>query len=127
MGVTLALIAASVFAAWKLYGNPGKVAPDEVDPLPKMGAEFFQGSYNKWYVDELYELVLLKPLQFLSEHVLHPIVDVLFIDGAVNGAAKAATGLGRAYGQLAQTGRIPAYALAVAGGTAIMVFLFAAG
>ncbi len=125
-GVTVLAILGSIAAAWRLYGRP-RPEGEPLDPLPAIGAEFFTGAYHKWFVDEIYEALILRPLYFLSEQVLHPIVDVLIIDGAVNGAARAATGLGGLYGRFVQSGRIPVYAIALAGGTAAIVLLFAVG
>ena len=42
---------------------------------------------NKWYVDELYDAVIVRPLGALSV-MLNNIIEKLGIDGAVNGAGK---------------------------------------
>jgi NADH-quinone oxidoreductase subunit L len=43
---------------------------------------------NKYYVDELYETVIINPIEQTSRHFLWKIVDVKIIDGIVNGVAK---------------------------------------
>ena len=81
---------------------------------------------NKWFVDEIYEAVLLNPIVIGSRQVLWAVVDALLIDGLVNGAAAAATGLGRLHGRLV-SGRVQVYALSIAAGAAIIVTAFAFG
>lgn len=81
---------------------------------------------NKWFVDEIYEKTLLTPLMTFSRQVLWAVVDAQVIDGVVNGAASAATGLGRLHGKLA-SGRVQAYALSIAAGAALIVTAYALG
>jgi NADH-quinone oxidoreductase subunit L len=122
MGLTLAGIAASVGAAWYLYvKEPGK--PREIAEKIKA---LYEGSLNKWYVDELYEATILKPLVIGSRQVLWAVVDSLLIDGAVNGAASAAQGLGTLHGRTSG-GRVQAYAVGIAIGAAILVLAAALG
>ncbi|MCB9744728.1 MAG: NADH-quinone oxidoreductase subunit L [Alphaproteobacteria bacterium] len=122
MFITLTLIAASVGVAWMLYGNIKADADlaDSADPLAT-------ASRNKWYVDELYELVLIQPIRFVSRNVLWAVVDALLIDGLVNTAGKAAQGAARGYGRVVQTGRIQGYLLAIALGSVLIAFIYAVG
>jgi NADH-quinone oxidoreductase subunit L len=73
----------------------------------------FRGLYrlllNKYYVDEVYDAAVVKPIRTASEHVLWQGVDVGVIDGAVNGTALVvATGSGML--RRLQTGSVRAYA-----------------
>ncbi|HEX2459784.1 MAG TPA: NADH-quinone oxidoreductase subunit L, partial [Vicinamibacterales bacterium] len=73
----------------------------------------FSGVYrlllNKYYVDEVYDAAVVKPIRTASEHVLWQGVDVGVIDGAVNGTALVvATGSGML--RRLQTGSVRAYA-----------------
>jgi len=43
--------------------------------------------FNKYYVDEIYDAVIIRPLRRVSESFLWKIVDVGVIDGIVNGYA----------------------------------------
>jgi NADH-quinone oxidoreductase subunit L len=67
--------------------------------------------WKKWYVDELYDAVIVQPLLWVSRKVLWRVVDVGVVDGAgVNGAA----GLSRILGWLGsrlQTGELGFYAI----------------
>jgi len=61
---------------------------------------------NKWYVDEIYDTLIVRPLVWLSREVLWKEVDQRVIDGAgVNGAARGARALGWANRWL-QTGQV---------------------
>jgi NADH-quinone oxidoreductase subunit L len=44
-------------------------------------------SYHKWYFDEIYQVVFVKPL-FLLAKISHKLIDVVIIDGVVNLFAK---------------------------------------
>jgi NADH-quinone oxidoreductase subunit L len=78
--------------------------------------------YNKFYVDELCGLLIIKPLRFAADKVLFTLVDAGLIDGVlVNGSAKACYGAGRALRKI-QNGRLDRYALVFALGVAAMLY-----
>lgn len=122
MGVTVALMLAAVGAAWMLYGTQNE--------KPKELAERFRplylGSLNKWYVDEIYAFLVLNPLVTVSRQVLWAVVDAQIIDGVVNGAASAAQAAARFHSRLV-SGRVQVYAISIAVGTAVLVFVYAMG
>ena len=64
---------------------------------------------NKWYVDELYDAVIVQPIKRTSGRVLWKQVDAGVIDGMVNGAGATVRG-GAALMRLLQTGSVRAYA-----------------
>ena len=65
--------------------------------------------WKKWYVDELYDALIVRPVMWLSREVLWKIVDQRIVDGLlVNGTAKAARAAGWLGSQL-QTGEVGAY------------------
>jgi NADH-quinone oxidoreductase subunit L len=66
--------------------------------------------YNKYFVDELYDTVVAKPLQSLSHSVLWKWVDVKGIDGVVNGIGRFVANSGKAL-TVIQTGFVQNYAL----------------
>ena len=118
VAVVTALIGFSV-AWWFYVRDPEK---------PKRLAVSLRGVYtallNKYYVDELYAAVIVKPLVWISTNVLWQSVDVSGIDGAVNGVADAATALGdRA--RRAQSGNTRSYAVwVVIGALAVIAIVF---
>jgi NADH-quinone oxidoreductase subunit L len=92
-------------------------------------AEQYQGVYrfllNKWYLDELYDAVIVKPLKAFSMF-LWRIVDVGIIDAAVNGVAYGIGALSQRVRHV-QTGLVANYALAIALGMVILLGAVLAG
>jgi NADH-quinone oxidoreductase subunit L len=89
----IAAIAAALlglFLAWWMYIK----RPDQ----PKKLAESLSAPYRlllgKYFVDELYAAVIVRPLLWISRNVLWHTVDERIIDGAVNGVADAARNVG---------------------------------
>jgi NADH-quinone oxidoreductase subunit L len=65
--------------------------------------------YRKYYVDEIYDTIIVRPLVWLSRAVLWKAVDQGVVDGAaVNGTAKLSRGLGW-LGSRLQTGQVGVY------------------
>jgi len=55
----------AIYVSWLLYGrNPLK--KDQIDPLKKSLGTIFTGAENKWYVDELYQAIILTPYTKIS-------------------------------------------------------------
>jgi len=79
---------------------------------------------NKWYVDELYDAVLVRPIVRFSG-LLWKWVDRVVLDGLVNGLGAVARGAGW-FGSLFQTGQLNTYAFILAVGALALlgVFLF---
>ena len=77
---------------------------------------------NKWYFDELYDLVLIRPYRFLARE-LWQVGDVTIIDGVPNGLAalteESSSGVVRL-----QTGSIAVYAFAMLIGLVLLVSVF---
>lgn len=76
---------------------------------------------RKYYVDEIYDAVFVRPLVGASG-LIYRRFDLAVIDGAVNGAGAAAGFAGRLAASL-QTGRIKDYALGFVLGTAVFLGL----
>jgi NADH-quinone oxidoreductase subunit L len=82
-------------------------------PAPAAVRWVRRAAQNKFYVDELYEFLIIRPVKFLS-FVLFRVVDALLIDTvAVRGTAWVTTRLGSALRYL-QTGDAQAYAAVMA-------------
>jgi NADH-quinone oxidoreductase subunit L len=113
-----AAIAGIAVAFYLFYLNPsvpGEIASNKnIEPL-------YEGSLNKWYVDELYDYVFIQPFKYLSE--LASKFDLRFIDGAVNGVADILKEMALTL-QAAQSGLLRSYAtLMTIGAFAILVFI----
>jgi NADH-quinone oxidoreductase subunit L len=61
----------AIFISWLIYGRKPLKAGDP-DPLANLGL-IFKGMNNKWYVDEFYELILLKPYRMLAKFLAQTI------------------------------------------------------
>ncbi len=114
IAVVVALIGWGL-AYWLYSKNTKK--PDEL-------ANSMKGVYNtllhKYYVDELYAAVVIKPLIWISRNVLWQRVDVQVIDGTVNGVAAGALGAGDNV-RHAQSGNTRSYAVWVVIGAIVVI------
>jgi NADH-quinone oxidoreductase subunit L len=114
VAVTTSLIGLAV-AFWMYLKRPSK--PEEL-------ARSMKGVYttllNKYYVDEFYAAVVVKPLLWLSTNVFWKTVDVAGIDGAVNGIADSATALGDK-SRRTQSGNTRSYAVWVVVGAIVVI------
>ena len=120
-GVAVLVALLGFFIAWWMYIKKPE--------LPKRMAQSMRGVYelvlNKYWVDELYLAVIVRPLLWLSTDVLWRVVDEGLIDGAVNGAGKVAREAGGKLREL-QSGNARSYAAwVVAGAVGFTVLLVA--
>lgn len=76
---------------------------------------------NKWYVDELYDKVINKPLLMLSGF-LHRMVEIRMIDGLVNGIGRAVHYGSRQLRWL-QSGQVGAYVLLMTIGMLVLLII----
>jgi len=76
---------------------------------------------NKWYVDEIYDALIVRPTVWMSRNVLWKFFDTGVIDGAmVNGSAWTARAVGFV-GSAVQTGRLAWYLLVFVIGTLVLL------
>jgi NADH-quinone oxidoreductase subunit L len=82
----------------------------------------YRASLNKWYVDEAYDRMIVRPT-FSAATELWKRVDVNVVDGAVNGVARAIAWGGWLL-RLLQSGQAQHYALGMALGVVVLVTMF---
>jgi NADH-quinone oxidoreductase subunit L len=64
-GISTILAIAAIYVSWLIYGrNPLKSG--EIDPLKRRLGGIFTGAENKWYVDELYNAIIVRPFVGIS-------------------------------------------------------------
>jgi NADH-quinone oxidoreductase subunit L len=114
VAVTAALIGLGV-AYWLYLKKPSKA-----DELAKFMKPAYTTLLNKYYVDELYAAVVVKPLLWLSTVVFWKAVDVAVIDGAVNGVAEGLTNVGEGV-RHTQSGNTRSYAVWVVVGAIVII------
>ncbi len=117
MGVSVAgAIIAFLWAASK-YRNNGNIPITDTEERPFLT----NLSYNKFYVDEIYDAIIRKPLDGLSVF-FYKVVDVLGIDGFVNGLGKGSIEASKDL-RLLQSGNVGFYIfLMVVGIIAVLFF-----
>jgi NADH-quinone oxidoreductase subunit L len=122
MGLTVLLAAAGFAVAYTFYQRN----PELADQLAVSFHRPYQLLLHKYYVDEIYESVVIRPLHWLSERILWRGVDMRVIDGAVNGVAVDAQDLGGWVRRL-QSGNTRSYAAWILlGAAATLSFLILA-
>jgi NADH-quinone oxidoreductase subunit L len=105
IAIAVAVAVLGMVGAWRL------LKPDSLVPAPQAPEErgFARVLRNKWYIDEIYDRLIVRPLVWISREVLWKRVDQQAVDGAaVNGAARGARALGWANRWL-QTGQVGMY------------------
>lgn len=115
MFATIILVGLAIFAAFKIYNKNPKVADSLADKFKTPHNVLL----NKYYVDEFYGAVIVRPLIYFSLF-LWKIMDVLLIDGLLNGLAKLYEGISETMRSI-QTGRVRSYATVFVIGVFILI------
>jgi NADH-quinone oxidoreductase subunit L len=77
---------------------------------------------NKWYIDELYDTIIVKPL-FWKANFLKNTIEKYVIDGAVNGVGKL-VGYGSRQFRLIQSGQVGSYILMMVMAVALFIIIW---
>ena len=77
---------------------------------------------NKWYIDELYDTIIVKPL-FWKANFLKNTIEKYVIDGAVNGVGKL-VGYGSRQFRLIQSGQVGSYILMMVMAVAFFIIIW---
>src|SRR5437667_5787872 len=105
VGIAVAVAVVGIVGAWQLL-KPQRLVPARSAPEERGFARVLR---NKWYVDEIYDALIVRPLVWFSRVVLWQEIDQRVVDGAaVNGAPRGARALGWANRWL-QTGQVGTY------------------
>jgi len=107
-----------IAAAYVLYVK----SPGLPDLLAQQWQQLYRLSFNKWYVDEAYDRMLVRPTVRLADRLWSG-VDVAVIDGAVNGVARAIAWGGWLM-RLAQSGQTQHYALGMTVGGVLILTVY---
>jgi NADH-quinone oxidoreductase subunit L len=102
-------------AFWLYIRQPGRS-----EQIAKSMRPVYNTLLNKYYVDEFYAAVIIKPLMWISTNVLWKFVDVAGIDGTVNGIASGATSIGDTV-RRTQSGNTRSYAVWVVIGALVVI------
>jgi len=112
--VSVVIAFAGLAAAAFIYGGP----PSRAEGLRRRLSGPHTVLSGKYYVDELYDRVLAKPLYWVSDVVFLKFSDRAVIDGALNGLASLGQRTAGLFSRV-QSGSLHLYALFVLGGIVI--------
>jgi NADH-quinone oxidoreductase subunit L len=112
--IAVGLGLAGIVLAWWIYGARRVTVPG-LRPLRTL-------LEHKFYFDEAYDVIFYRPAAALARAWLRWVEDPL-VGGSISGLAFGTRELGGRVGQ-AQTGLVRTYALAIAGGVAVLALVF---
>jgi NADH-quinone oxidoreductase subunit L len=115
MIIAVLAAAVSIYVAWYVYRKNNMVPKLKEDEMPKLQRIV----YHKYYIDEFYNAVIRKPLDWLSDFG-YKFVEIRFIDAIINGVGTAVKWSGSVV-RYAQSGNIGFYMFAMT--LAIIVML----
>jgi NADH-quinone oxidoreductase subunit L len=116
MGISVAVAIAGGILAWVLYVSRPYLPQKIADAL----GGFYQAIVNKYWIDELYAAVFVKPLIDGSTRILWQGVDRRVIDDTINDAADGARHLSDEVRHM-QSGNLRSYAGWIAAGSAAVI------
>jgi NADH-quinone oxidoreductase subunit L len=118
MTISVAVAFSGIFLSWVFYS----LKPE----IPKTLANLFKGIYkilwNKYYVDEFYDLIIVRPTKWLASSILVGVTDGKIIEGIVNGVPGAIRNVGERLRRL-QSGYLQHYAISMALGVFVILTL----
>ena len=118
-GISLAVALSGLFIAWLIYGRRSLGSPERPDPLTPLGW-FYRALEHKWWVDEIYQYLFIKPYRFLAREVMATWSDQEVIDGVANDLGHITSTLSRGWSVL-QNGMVRSYALMMLLGVVAML------
>ena len=119
MATSVSVAAVGISLAYFFY----VARPEIPGQLAQQAAALYRLIQNKYYVDELYDATVVKPI-VAGSRLLWRWFDVAVVDGAVNGAAAFVAGNARLWRRL-QTGNVQHYAASLLVGAAVVLAYYA--
>jgi NADH-quinone oxidoreductase subunit L len=115
-GLISTVAAAVVVVLAILAVSRWKIVPAADSPEP---TGFKRVLYHKWYVDELYDRIVVRPIVATSR-AFWKVIDSVLIDGSVNAAGGVTKAVGW-FGSLFQTGSVNTYAFILTLGVLVIL------
>lgn len=120
--VSFVIALAGLFIAWLVYSRR-RMPFKDTDPLARYLGGLFTAIYNKWWVDEFYQAVVIGPYRRLAEFFAQP-VDKGLIDGAANGLGEVSRSIAERLRRF-ENGYVRSYALTILIGVVVIIaYLF---
>ncbi len=121
MAISIAMVATGVVLAWKKYGAPSSEAIEAT--VSKQPAGISKVLWDKWYVDEVYNAAVVRPVVWSAQKCWRIFDDWVIHNGLVvfgGGLLWKSVGFFLSFWQTGKTG---SYAFALVVGTAFLVWL----
>lgn len=120
MAVSVAAGIAGLLLAWLAYSGKARRFAEAASQVFAPARRILVARY---YVDEIYDMLIVKPLVLLADSLLWKRIDIVLIDGVVNGAGSAMKNLGNGLRRI-QSGFVRVYAAwLLVGGVLVAVWL----
>ncbi|MEW6649072.1 MAG: NADH-quinone oxidoreductase subunit L [Chloroflexota bacterium] len=117
--ISLAVALAGLLIGWLVYGRKPLADAHQPDPLAQPLNGLFRALENKWWLDEVYQTLVVTPYQRLAEFLAQP-VDQMVIDGVVNGMGGLVRATAQSWRRI-QNGYVRSYALTILLGVVLVV------
>jgi len=118
MGVSVLIACGGIALAYALYIVSPAIPQRITAAIPVL----HRAVYNKWYVDEIYDFMIVNPTKSFS-NVLWKGFDVVVVDGVVNGVGAAVRGFSGILRHV-QTGMVHNYAFSMVVGVVVIVGVY---
>ena len=102
MGLSVAIALVAIAAIYFLYKN----AMAKTKVIAEKAGALYRASLNKYWVDEIYDALVVEPIKWVSYFLLFRVVDVKLVDGTANGLGRLTKGLAE-LNKRWQTGQLP--------------------
>jgi NADH-quinone oxidoreductase subunit L len=118
MAITIVLVLVAIYFAYLFYVR----RPELSTRLKQRLSGLHKLIYNKYYVDEIYQVLIVNPIVNFSLF-LWKVIDVAIIDGLANGLAAMVKSFSSS-GRVIQTGYLRNYALLFVFGVIVVLAYF---
>lgn len=118
MGISTVIAVSGILLARSLYA----AGPERAHLLAARFSVLYKMLWNKWYLDEIYQMLLVNPIYIASRDFLWKVVDIVIIDGIVNGSARTVAASASILRRL-QTGIAQNYALLMMAGIVVLIVI----
>jgi len=116
MAVSTVIAVSGILLARNIYKNGTEVAAS----IASRFSGLHKLLWNKYWVDEIYQMAIVSPIFMISRDFLWKVIDVILIDGLINGSARA-VGAGGNILRRMQTGVAQNYALLMMLGIIVLI------
>jgi len=116
MAVSTVIAVSGILLARNIYKNGTDVAAS----IASRFSGLHKLLWNKYWVDEIYQMAIVSPIFMISRDFLWKVVDVILIDGLINGSARA-VGAGGNILRRMQSGVAQNYALLMMLGIIVLI------